>query len=637
MEWFADIGACRAIRVAVVLAAIVVGAQAAHGHGGHSLGAGGFASAGSRLWTLSSGRVHLCGTFVCASDDRVQIRRPDARLVTLRIAALDPPDRAWVEQRRAAIRRANLHLEPEAVADGPAGSVGVDAATYVRGVRGWPGSGAAAVRLADASGATVAPQQGRAAPEVALAFQHFVKAGKIQTRWDDRYFYVASRGIPDHPMMIGIRSWQQQVPLPQPYVGDNAWQIPLDPVPAAQPISAQGRFLRGAIALAVNGIPIFNPLNNRGDDAYLFGELDEFGGHCGRADDYHYHIAPVHLEQAVGRGAPLAYALDGYPIFGYDEPDGSIVSGLDAINGHADEKGRYHYHATKSYPYLNGGFHAVVTERDGQVDPQPRAQPVRPDLRPLRGARITDFRRTAAGSFELTYDVNGAAGSVQYAVASDGSVDFTFKEPDGTRYQRTYAPRRERGRGAGRPDPGADGPLQQQSSPPAPRGARDITAPGETPSPVPSRPRLVVSSPAFAPGGAIPAEYTCDGEGSSPPVTWSGAPAGTVSFALCLWHVAPDREKSYWVVYDIPASSHGLERNDSTTGVTGRNDKDRLGYEPMCSRGPGPKTYHLTVYALSRKLGLPPEETDRARLVEAIGSACLAEGTLDFQYTRPDR
>ena len=60
-------------------------------------------------------------------------------------------------------------------------------------------------------------------------------------------------------------------------------------------------------------MPIFNPLNNRGDDAYLFGELDNFGGHCGRADDYHYHLAPVHLEKTIGKGLPIAYALDGYP------------------------------------------------------------------------------------------------------------------------------------------------------------------------------------------------------------------------------------------------------------------------------------------------------------------------------------
>jgi hypothetical protein len=126
-------------------------------------------------------------------------------------------------------------------------------------------------------------------------------------------------------MMLGIRSWQQQVPLPQPYTGRNAWQIPLNPRLAQQPISARDNLMRGAIALAVNGVPIFNALNNRGEDAYLAGELDRWGGHCGRGDDYHYHTAPVHLEKIVGQGKPIAFALDGFPIFGYTEPDGSPV------------------------------------------------------------------------------------------------------------------------------------------------------------------------------------------------------------------------------------------------------------------------------------------------------------------------
>lgn len=50
---------------------------------------------------------------------------------------------------------------------------------------------------------------------------------RVKTRWDDNWFYVESKGIPDHIMMKGITSWQQQVPLPQCCVGNNAWQIPL--------------------------------------------------------------------------------------------------------------------------------------------------------------------------------------------------------------------------------------------------------------------------------------------------------------------------------------------------------------------------------------------------------------------------
>src|SRR5438067_1282618 len=81
--------------------------------------------------------------------------------------------------------------------------------------------------------------------------------------------------------------------------------------PSPSPVSIKNRFLRGAIALAANGIPIFNPQNNRGEISYEIGELDEWGGHCGRADDYHYHIAPLHLQEVLGRELPIACALDG--------------------------------------------------------------------------------------------------------------------------------------------------------------------------------------------------------------------------------------------------------------------------------------------------------------------------------------
>lgn len=371
-----------------------------------------------------------------ARDGSIQIRRADDSLVDIPIQSLLPADQLWVAQRLEQIRQT---LEKR---------------------------GPVELQLAQRDPITKAPAVGKTqVPEMAAAFEAFVKLKAIKTRWDDRYFYVESNGIPDHRLMVGITAWQQQVPLPQKYVGDNAWQIPLHPVPAQTPATTKDRFLRGAIAVAVNGIPIFNPLNNRGDDAYLFGELDEFGGHCGRADDYHYHLAPVHLQKTVGKGQPIAYALDGYPIYGFEEPDGSKVKNLDKLNGHKDEHGKYHYHATKTYPYLNGGFFGEVSERGGQVDPQPRAEPLRPDLRPLRDAKIIDFKEPKPGSYELTYDVRGRKGAVNYRLNADGSVKFSFVDIDGRTTSETYTPRR---RGPGddrRPPPPRDG----KRPPPPPR------------------------------------------------------------------------------------------------------------------------------------------------------------------------
>ena len=473
-------------------------------------------------------------------------------------------------------------------------------------------------------GSAVAREQ---TPDMAKAFDAFVKLKTIKTRWDERYFYVGSNGMPDHRLMVGITAWQQQVPIPQKYFSDNAWKIPLYPVPAKRPQSAKGNFLRGAIALAANGVPIFNPLNNRGEDSFLIGELDEFGGHCGRADDYHYHIAPVHLEKTIGKGLPIAYALDGYPIYGYDEPNGSSVVGLDAINGHKDKNGNYHYHATKKYPYLNGGFYGEVTERGGQVDPQPRAEPIRPDLRPLRDARITDFQETKPGSYVLMYDVRGKKGSVSYILANDGSAKFTFVDTNGSTTNETYSTRR-RGPGDRRPSP----PLPRRGENPPPRNDEPTSS---KPRPKSDLPQLVVTSPAFEPGGSIPIEFTGDGASVSPAIEWKDTPKGTKSFVINVWHIpGPGDIKSYWVVYNIPANVSKFAKNDKSTGTVGLNDKNRREYDPMKSKGPGVKQYHITVYALSAELKLTPEKATRINLLEAIKGITLAEGTLDFLYER---
>ena len=142
-------------------------------------------------------------------------------------------------------------------------------------------------------------------------FSAFAKSVKVFR--SGKYYLVESNGIPDHQMMVGIKAWQQQVPTPHPYTGTNAWPIPVTPVISKTPISAKNHFLRGAIAVAINGVPIFNALTNKGTDAYLTGELDDWGGHCGRADDYHYHMAPFHLQAIAGKKVPIAYALDGFP------------------------------------------------------------------------------------------------------------------------------------------------------------------------------------------------------------------------------------------------------------------------------------------------------------------------------------
>ena len=322
-------------------------------------------------------------------------------------------------------------------------------------------------------------------PSQAEAFEGF--APGISVRWDEQFLFVEGNGIPTHPMMTGITAWQQQVPLPQPYTGQNAWRIPLHPVPAREPRPIRNQFLRGAIAVAANGIPIFNPQNNRGEVSADIGELDQWGGHCGRADDYHYHAAPLHLQTSLGPKRPIAFALDGYPLFGLLEPDGSTPQNLDAFHGHDSPGLGYHYHASQKYPFVNGGFHGEVVEKDGQVDPQPRANPVRPALQALRGAKITGFESADPSRFAIRYEVQGDRRAVLYAVNPDGSVAFEFQNgSEGVRKELYPNPGNrsggsDGGRGRGR------GPKPDASRPPSdPAGTPPPPTPGEGD---PNRPR----------------------------------------------------------------------------------------------------------------------------------------------------
>ncbi len=272
----------------------------------------------------------------------------------------------------------------------------------------------------------------------------------VRTYWDSTHFYIEADNMPDRSqmpdLMVGITAWQQQIPLPTSYFFNttnpennsgslgygkpNVWRLPMVPVPSPAPISLNGNFLRGAVAVAANGIAIFNPRNNRGEFSYSIGELDAYGGHCGLADDYHYHIAPLHLQSVLGIGKPVAWALDGYPIFGFTEPDGSARLPLDADGGHAHGSLNYHYHARGSTatgpvaPFLMDAMHGTVVNFGGQVDPQPEVQSMRPpgtggyDAKAIAGAAITAFLNPVAlatnASGHFQHDPTGVASADQF-------------------------------------------------------------------------------------------------------------------------------------------------------------------------------------------------------------------------------
>ena len=258
----------------------------------------------------------------------------------------------------------------------------------------------------------------------------------VSTSSDSNYFYVSSNGIPSHNMMEGITNWQQQIPIPQDYSEDNKWSIPIKPEFSDNPLSSKTNFMKGAMAIAVNGIPIFNPLNNRGEDANLIGELDKWGGHCGKADDYHYHLPPIHLIDFVGEENPIAYSLDGFPIFGNTEKI------LDENLGVLNSDGSYKYHSIEQYPYFIANMKGKVTTEgvspENQIIPQPKTKSIRPSLTPLKGAEIIKFTETGDSSFQLTYKLNNDIFTIDYYWDNLGHFYLTFTDSSGNSVTENY-------------------------------------------------------------------------------------------------------------------------------------------------------------------------------------------------------
>jgi len=139
-------------------------------------------------------------------------------------------------------------------------------------------------------------------------------------------------------------------------------------------------------------------------------------------------------------------------------------------------------------------------------------------------------------------------------------------------------------------------------------------------------------------GGALPVEFTGDGASNTLPLEWTGAPAGTKSYALIMHHEAPDMTKWYWIIYNIPGTVQSLPKNVKGVGTLGNNSvNDRTEYAPPHSKGPGAKTYTLTVYALSEapQLTVPASQVNREVLLAAIKDRTLATAELSVVYSRP--
>jgi uncharacterized protein (TIGR03437 family) len=149
---------------------------------------------------------------------------------------------------------------------------------------------------------------------------------------------------------------------------------------------------------------------------------------------------------------------------------------------------------------------------------------------------------------------------------------------------------------------------------------------------------FTLTSAAGVDGGALPAEYTCDGSGATIPLAWASPPTGAKEYALLMTTLPGDGTTKWnWVVYNIPGNRSSLPKDFYMIGTTGiGSDGPGQVYNPPCSQGPGTKLYTYTLYALSGtpKFSVPAAQVTGQMVTDAIAGLTLGRATLNLNATR---
>ena len=164
---------------------------------------------------------------------------------------------------------------------------------------------------------------------------------------------------------------------------------------------------------------------------------------------------------------------------------------------------------------------------------------------------------------------------------------------------------------------------------------------------------LTVTSQSFRDGDYLPSAHIlsedfgfgCAGGNQSPQLTWSGAPAGTRSFAVTCYD--PDAPTGsgfwHWLVVNIPASvaELALDAGNPAAGklpagaLQTRTDFGKAGYGGPCPPpGDHPHRYVFTVFAVSQETLPVNADTSAAVVGFNLHFNTLAKATLMGLFKR---
>jgi Raf kinase inhibitor-like YbhB/YbcL family protein len=162
-------------------------------------------------------------------------------------------------------------------------------------------------------------------------------------------------------------------------------------------------------------------------------------------------------------------------------------------------------------------------------------------------------------------------------------------------------------------------------------GAQDASGGDASPT---TATTLRLTSPAFENGAAIPTDFTCVGEDVSPPLAWTGVPAGTAELAVVVRD--PDADGFvHWVIAGLSPDLGGVARgNPPSQAVEELNDFGRQGWSGPCPPS-GTHNYDFRIYALAEPSGLGAG-ANGARAAEQLESATvLASAALSGTAAAP--
>jgi len=166
--------------------------------------------------------------------------------------------------------------------------------------------------------------------------------------------------------------------------------------------------------------------------------------------------------------------------------------------------------------------------------------------------------------------------------------------------------------------------------------------------PVPAPQPFTMTMTAFSDGSEIPAKYTQAGNQTSPSVTWTNVPAGTMSFLLHMHDLEVSRnhttdDQLHWLVWNIPGTATGLPEG-IPMGAQLQNGAYQISASGLVYRGPGaPATgprhhYTFELFALDTKVDVQPG-TDafetRTIVMKAIQGHILGKAAYMGLFHRP--